>query len=34
MILALVAFVAIVAWTYLRPREQIEAEAHLWKDDD
>ena len=24
---------AIVAWTFLRPRERIEADAQLWKDD-
>jgi len=34
MVLALVAFVAIVAWTCRRPRAQVEAEAQLWKDDE
>lgn len=34
MIAALVAFVAIVAWTLLRPRERVEADAQLWKDDE
>ena len=34
MIAALAAFAAIVAWTFLRPREQIEADAQLWKDDE
>jgi hypothetical protein len=34
MIAALVAFVAIVAWTFLRPYERIEADAQLWKDDE
>ena len=34
MIAALVAFVVIVAWTLLRPHEQIEADAQLWKDDE
>jgi hypothetical protein len=32
--LAVVAFAAIVAWTFLRPQEKIEAEAQLWKDDE
>ncbi len=34
MVAALVAFAAIVAWTFLRPRERIEADAQLWKDDE
>ncbi len=34
MVLAVVAFVAIVAWTLLRPRSRIEADAHLWKEDE
>jgi len=34
MVAALVAFVAIVAWTLLRPRERIEADAQLWNDDE
>ena len=34
MVLAVAAFVAIVAWTLLRPDERIEADAHLWKDDE
>ena len=34
MVAALVAFVAIVAWTFLRPRKQIEADAQLWQDDE
>jgi hypothetical protein len=34
MVAALVVFVAIVAWTCLRPREHVEAEAQLWKDEE
>ncbi len=34
MIAAVAAFVAIVAWTFLRPHERIEADAQLWKDDE
>jgi hypothetical protein len=34
MVAALVAFVAIVRWTFLRPRELIEADAELWNDDE
>jgi hypothetical protein len=34
MIAALVAFAAIIAWTLLRSGAQVEAEAHLWKDDE
>jgi hypothetical protein len=34
MILALVAFAVIVVWTLLRPRQRIQAEAELWKDDE
>jgi cbb3-type cytochrome oxidase subunit 3 len=34
MIAALIAFAAIVAWTLLRPRERVEADAQLWKDDE
>jgi hypothetical protein len=34
MILALLAFTAILAWTILRPSASIEAEAHLWKDNE
>jgi hypothetical protein len=34
MVAALVAFTATVAWTFLRPRARIEADAQLWKDDD
>jgi hypothetical protein len=34
MIAALIAFAAIVAWTCLRPRQRIEADAQLWKDDE
>ena len=34
MIVAVIAFVAIVAWACLRPREQIEADAQLWNDDE
>jgi hypothetical protein len=34
MVVAVTAFLAIVAWTCLRPRERIEADAHLWKDDE
>ena len=34
MVAALIAFAGIVVWTYLRPREQIEADAQLWRDDE
>jgi hypothetical protein len=34
MIAALAAFAAIVAWTFLRPQQRIEADAQLWKDDE
>lgn len=34
MVAALVAFVAIVAWTFLRPRKHVEADAQLWKDEE
>ncbi len=34
MVLAVAAFVTIVAWTLLRPKARIEADAHLWKEDD
>ncbi len=34
MVVALLAFLAIVAWTFLRPRQQIEADAQLWNDDE
>jgi hypothetical protein len=34
MIAAMLAFVVIVRWTYLRPRERIETDAQLWKDDE
>ena len=34
MVAALVVFVAIVAWTLLRPRDRIEADAQLWNDDE
>ena len=34
MVVVLAAFAAIVAWTFLRPRERIEADAQLWKDDE
>jgi hypothetical protein len=34
MVLAVAAFVVIVAWTLLRSPKQIEADAHLWKDED
>ena len=34
MVVALLVFAAIVAWTFLRPRERIEADAQLWKDDE
>ncbi len=34
MIAVLVVFAAIVVWTCLRPRERIEADAQLWKDDE
>jgi len=34
MVVALAAFLAIVAWTFLRPRERMEADAHLWNDDE
>jgi uncharacterized membrane protein YqiK len=34
MVVVLAVFLAIVAWTFLRPREGIEAEAQLWKDDE
>jgi cbb3-type cytochrome oxidase subunit 3 len=28
------AFVAIVIWTYTRPKEEIEAQSRLWEDDE
>jgi hypothetical protein len=34
MIAALLVFAAIVAWTWVRPRERIETEAQLWQDDE
>jgi len=34
MVAALVAFVAIVAWTFLQPCARIEEDAQLWKDDE
>jgi hypothetical protein len=34
MVAALAAFVAIAAWTFLRPREHVEADAQLWNDDE
>jgi hypothetical protein len=34
MVAAVIAFAAVVAWTCLCPRERIEADAHLWKDDE
>ena len=34
MVAALAAFVAICIWTFARPRERIEAQANLWKDDE
>ncbi|MGA2257160.1 MAG: hypothetical protein ABSG53_21105 [Thermoguttaceae bacterium] len=34
MVAALVVFVTIVARTFLRPREHIEADAQLWKDEE
>jgi hypothetical protein len=34
MVAALVAFVAIAFWTFLRPREHVEADAQLWKDEE
>ncbi len=33
MVLAVAAFVLIVRWTLLRPQEQIDADAHLWKEE-
>jgi hypothetical protein len=34
MVAALIAFVVIVVWTFSRPRERIEADAQLWKNDE
>lgn len=34
MVVALLAFAAIVAWTCLRPHDRIEADAQLWNDDE
>ncbi len=33
-IAAVVAFSGIVIWACLRPHESVEADAHLWKDDE
>jgi cbb3-type cytochrome oxidase subunit 3 len=32
-VVMIAVFLAIVRWALLRPQEQIEADAHLWKDD-
>jgi hypothetical protein len=34
MVLAVIAFVVIVAWTLLRPQKRIDADAYLWKEED
>ena len=34
MMLAMAAFMAVTVHTLLRPRDEIEAEARLWKDDE
>ena len=32
-VLAVAAFIAIVAWTLLRPQKQVDSDASLWKDE-
>ena len=34
LLLAFAGFVAVLVWTFTRPREQIEAESRLWMDDE
>jgi len=33
MVLAVATFVLIVRWTLRRSQEQIDADAHLWKEE-
>jgi hypothetical protein len=34
MVLAAIAFAAIVGWTLLRPQQRVDAEAQMWKEED
>ena len=34
MVVAVAVFAAIVAWTFLRPRDRIEADSRLWCDEE
>jgi len=34
MVISFSAFVAVLIWTFTRPRQQIEAQSRLWEDDE
>ncbi|NUQ61249.1 MAG: hypothetical protein HUU20_02105 [Pirellulales bacterium] len=34
MVIALATFVAVVIWTFRRPRDEMEADSRLWMDDE
>lgn len=34
MVIALAAFVAVVVWTFSRPRDEMEAHSRLWMDEE
>jgi hypothetical protein len=34
LLVSVVAFVGILVWAFTRPREELEADSRLWKDEE